>query len=516
MGQPMLRRSHGLKDLALAIVSAILLSLSFPKFNLEFLAWFAFIPLFFALKEASKGRAFFLGFACGLFFWGITVYWLVHVTMAGVIVLIFYLSLYFGVFGLLFSIFASGRQAGQRIIFLLPALWVILEYARSHLLTGFPWALLGYSQYLDLPAIQIADTFGVWGVSFLLVMVNGALYSLIKEKSQGVNRIKYLIAPAVILVFVFGYGFFRLQQAGESRNASKRLIKISVIQGNIPQELKWYPQARQGIMNKYLMLSRLAAQEKPDLIVWPEAAVPVILEKEPAYCEMVANLAKQVQSPVLFGAVTLKGDNYYNSALMVSQDKEIVGRYDKLHLVPFGEYIPLRTILPFLETIVPIGDVNPGKEYTIFSVNLPGVGHSLRSKFGVLICFEDVFPELSRQFIKRGAQFLVNITNDAWYKQTFASYQHFQASVFRAVENRVNLLRSANTGVSGFISPEGKIIALVQDASARELFVDGYKTWSIPAKKGAQTIYTRFGDWFIMSVCSLIILISLISRRSDV
>ena len=528
MGQPMLRRSRGLKDLALAIVSAILLALSFPKFNLEFLAWFAFIPLFFSLKEASLGRAFFLGFACGLIFWDITVYWLVHVTMAGAIVLILYLSLYFGVFGLLVSFFLNQakvkvqvsspavRPAEPRIIFFIPAIWVVLEYARSHLLTGFPWALLGYSQYLNLSTIQIADTFGVWGVSFLLVMVNIALYSLIKEKSQAVKRIKYLIAPAVILVFVFGYGFFRLQQAGEPRNASKRLIKISVIQGNIPQELKWYPMARQEIMEKYLMLSRRAAQEKPDLIVWPEAAVPVILEKEPAYYEMVANLAKQVQSPVLFGAVTSRGDNYYNSALMVSQDKEITGCYNKLHLVPFGEYIPLRTILPFLETIVPIGEVKPGKEYTIFSVNLAGVGHSLRSKFGVLICFEDVFPELSRQFVKKGAQFLVNITNDAWYKQTFASYQHLQASVFRAVENRVSLLRSANTGVTGFISPEGKVIALVKDASARELFVDGYKTWSIPAKKGAQTIYTRFGDWFIMSVCFLIILISLISRRSNV
>lgn len=523
MEQLLLRRSRGLKGVALAILSAILLALSFPKFNLEFLAWFAFIPLFFALKEVSKGRAFFLGFACGLVFWDITVYWLVHVTMVGAIVLILYLALYFGVFSLLASIFLnqakvsasspSGRPAEQRMIFLIPAIWVILEYSRSHLLTGFPWAFLGYSQYLNLPVIQIADIFGVWGVSFLLMMVNGALYLLIREKYQAVKRIKCLIAPAVILVFIFGYGFFRLQQARDPRNAIQRSIKISVIQGNIPQELKWYPQAREEIMNKYLMLSRQAAQEKPDLIVWPEAAVPVILEEEPAYYEVVRDLAKRVKVPLLFGAVTSREGRYYNSCLMVSPEREMAGRYDKLHLVPFGEYIPLRRLLPFLETIVPIGDVSPGKEFTLFSVGLPGVGHGLRAKFGVLICFEDVFPELSRQFVKKGAQFLVNITNDAWYKQTFASYQHFQASVFRAVENRVSLVRSANTGISGFISPEGKIIALVKDSSARELFVDGYKMWPIPAKKGAQTIYTRFGDWFIILLFSLIGVISLFSFR---
>ena len=503
MGQFTFRRLRGLKGMSLAVLSAFFLALSFPKFNLEFLAWFAFIPLLFALKQASRARAFFLSFSCGLIFWVITVYWLVYVTMPGTIVLVLYLALYFGVFGLI----VRAIPFSWLRLFLLPAIWVLLEYSRSHLLTGFPWALLGYSQYLNLPVIQIADIFGVWGVSFLVVMVNVALYSLIREKI-----IKSSIISLAILIAVWGYGFYRLATPDLKSSAGKS-IKISVIQGNIPQELKWYPGARQEIMEKYTMLSRLAAREKPDLIVWPEAAVPVILEEEPAYYEMVSNLAKQVRVPLLFGAVTSREGRYYNSCLMVSPEGEMVGRYDKLHLVPFGEYIPLRTILPFLETIVPIGDVNPGQEYTLFSVNLPGAGHSLRSKFGVLICFEDVFPELSRQFAKRGAQFLVNITNDAWYQKSFASYQHFQASVFRAVENRMCLLRSANTGVSGFISPEGRIISLVQDIKARELFVDGFKMQSIPGKKGEPSIYTRFGDWFIILLCFLIAVIFLFSLR---
>jgi apolipoprotein N-acyltransferase len=502
-------RSQVPGGLFLSVLSGALLALSFPKFNLEFLAWLALIPLFSALKDSSRLKAFLLSFSCGLIFWVLTLYWLVYVTVPGTIVLILYLALYFGVFGLIVRVIPF---SGPRL-FLIPAMWVLLEYLRSQLLTGFPWALLGYSQYLNLPAIQIADIFGAWGVSFLMVMVNCVLYSLICHKSQ-VTRHKSekipVIFACVLIASVFVYGFVKLRLAPNTQN--QKLVKISVIQGNIPQELKWYQGARQEIMEKYTMLSRLAAQEKPDLIVWPEAAVPVILEEEPAYYEMVRNLAKQVRTPLLFGAVTSRESRYYNSALMVSAKGEMIGRYDKLHLVPFGEYIPLRKILPFLETIVPIGDVSPGKEYTLFNVNFPGTDHNLRSKFGVLICFEDVFPGLSRQFTLRGAQFLVNITNDAWYQHSFASYQHFQASVFRAVENRISLLRSANTGVSGFISPEGKIISLVQDARGKELFVDGFKLQSIPPQ-GDLSIYTRFGDWFIIGLCFLIVVIFLLTGQ---
>jgi apolipoprotein N-acyltransferase len=515
MGQLTFRRSHIFKDLSLAVISAVLLALSFPKFDLEFLAWFAFIFLFSALEKSSKTKAFLLSFTCGAVFWSVTIWWLVHVTLLGTIVLILYLSLFFGAFGLALSGFLRSRKAqsiGPGFIFFSAAAWLLLEYGRSRLFTGFPWALLGYSQYLNLPAIQVADIFGAWGVSFLLVMFNAALYSVIRGKSAAAEKTRYLIAPVIILALVFGYGYFRLQQAKRSGDSAKRAVNISVIQGNILQELKWQPQARQEIMDKYLMLSRQAAKEKPDLIVWPEAAIPVILEEEPAYYEMVRNLAEQAGTPFLFGAVTSREGGYYNSCLMVSQEGETIGRYDKLHLVPFGEYIPLRAVFPFLETIVPIGDVNPGQEYALFSVQLPGVGHSLSSKFGVLICFEDVFPELSRQFVRKGAQFLVNITNDAWYKQSFASYQHFQASVLRAVENRISVLRSANTGVSGFISPEGRIVSLVKDASGRDLFVDGYKMERVLVKKGGKTLYTKFGDSTIISLCLLIVLITLLPR----
>jgi len=191
--------------------------------------------------------------------------------------------------------------------------------------------------------------------------------------------------------------------------------------------------------------------------------------------------------------------------LLVSPEGELLDRYDKLHLVPFGEYIPLRKFFGFLETIVPIGDFSRGNGYTVFS--MPPY------KFSVLICFEDLFPGLSREFVKKGADFLINITNDAWFKKTSSPYQHLSASVFRAVENRVFLIRSANTGVSGFIAPTGKIISLVGDKSGNNIFVSGYKTQNIAVYKQGLSFYTRYGNIFII-ICLLLALGRLITSKN--
>jgi apolipoprotein N-acyltransferase len=195
----------------------------------------------------------------------------------------------------------------------------------------------------------------------------------------------------------------------------------------------------------------------------------------------------------LVGAVTEGKGGYFNSALLIDRTR-LAGRYDKLHLVPFGEYIPLKRLLPFLETVVPIGDIRPGQDHTVFEIS----NARMRNKFSVLICFEDLFPELSREFVKRGADFLVNITNDAWYKKTSAPYQHLAASVFRAVENRVFLARAANTGVSAFIAPDGKVISAVKDETGAKIFITGYRAQEIRPEKNALTFYTRYGEVFIL------------------
>ncbi|MFA6216721.1 MAG: apolipoprotein N-acyltransferase [Candidatus Omnitrophota bacterium] len=491
------------REWVLCLIPAFLLAASFPLFNFEFLAWVSFVPLFFNLKNKSKPKVFFLSFLTGVLFWLGTVYWLIHVTFAGMLLLVLYLGLYFGIFGLAAVSVLNHPRVGLRVI-VIPAVWVLLEYARAHLLSGFPWALLSHSQYLNLPVIQIADITGAWGVSFLVMMVNVAIYMVVVESRilgrGGVLR-KYGIV-LLCLAITFGYGYYKLSLTPAPQRQTP--YTVSVIQGNIPQELKWDIRSRRAIINKYKELTAQAVSRKPDLIIWPEASLPVVLEEEPDYFAQVYGFIKEIKTPLLLGAVTLENGSYYNSALLMSADGEIQQKYNKLHLVPFGEYIPFRQTFPFLATIVPIGDISPGRKYSVFS----SPQHPA-NRFSVLICFEDLFPELSRVFVQKGAGFLVVMTNDAWFGKTSAAYQHCAASVFRAVENRRPVVRSANTGISGFVDPKGRITALVADNNAENIFIDGYLTREVDAGSKHISFYTRAGDVFIV-VCVFCVLCGII------
>jgi apolipoprotein N-acyltransferase len=503
-----LKKTSFIKDFLLCFLSGLLIALSFPDFNLEFFAWIGFVPVFFALKDKSKSRSFLLSYFCGIVFWSVTVYWLIHVTLLGTILLVLYLSVYFGLFGFLLS--TINYRPSALGILLISSVWVLLEYCRSHFLTGFPWALLGYSQYLNLPIIQIADIAGVWLVSFLVMTINAAVYSAIADSSKLPVRIIRLFLVVLCLAIALFYGSFKLKQISKAK--SRGALKVSVVQANIPQELKWQPQARDFIMKKYLEVSRKAAKEKPDLMIWPEASIPEVLGQDQLYYEIAAKFSKENAVFLLLGAVTVRDGTYYNSALLISPDGQADKTYDKLHLVPFGEYIPLKNIFRFLETVVPIGDIAAGKDYVVFDgPGLKGPIHSIQPRFGVLVCFEDVFPELAREFVKKGAGFLVNITNDGWYKKTSAAAQHFQASVFRAVENRVFLVRSANTGISGFVAPSGQIISTVEDALGENIFIEGFKTETIDPRFKFFSFYTRYGDFFIL-ICLVFVLMALCKK----
>ncbi|MBU4251642.1 MAG: apolipoprotein N-acyltransferase [Candidatus Omnitrophica bacterium] len=470
------------KSIFLSFLSGLFLSLSFSSFNLWLFAWCGFIPLFVALENKSLRQSFITAYLCGIVFWSLTIYWLIHVTLLGQIILVLYLAIYFGLFGCV--IYFSRFLPVYRRLFFLPASWVLLEYLRSYLFTGFPWALIGLSQYKNLPIIQIADITGAWGVCFLVVLANTALYLFLRRHSG----IKILFIPILILFLSLGYGAMRLSYKPENCS-DKEQLKISVVQGNIPQDLKWDKRAAAFIQSRYKELTVKAAAQRPALIIWPEASVPGLWGRDDAEFAQVFSLAGQLDTNLLVGAVSYLNQNYFNSALFINHLGSPAATYSKLHLVPFGEYIPLKNIFPFLETIAPIGDIQPGREYTLFKQP---------ANFGVLICFEDLFPELSREFIKRGARFLVNITNDAWYKEGSAPYQHFAASVFRSVENRVYLARAANTGISGFIDPAGRILGVVRNDQGKEIFVEGYYSQSICLAAGRRTIYNRYGDFFVV------------------
>ncbi|MDD5044011.1 MAG: apolipoprotein N-acyltransferase [Candidatus Omnitrophica bacterium] len=488
-----------LRQIIFSTLSAILLILSFPSFNLWPLAWFAFLPLFSALRDKKALTRFLWAYLTGVIFFFGTMYWLVHVTLAGMIALVLYLALFFGVFGLFFS----PRLATAGTLFFLPAAWVLLEYVRGHLLTGLGWVLLGHSQYTDLAMVQISDITGAYGVSFLIILVNVSIWQII-NRGKGVRGRELLVAAAC-LALTLGYGVFRLHQKIDGKK-----LRISVIQGNIPQELKWVRNEKETILEKHLALSMEASGENPDLILWSETSLPVVLEDEKELLSAVSSGVRKLQRPVLTGTVRREKEDYYNSAVLFSPDGKIIRHYDKIHLVPFGEYIPLRKPFVFLERLAPIGDFTAGKDYTLFEVrNSAGT----QNKFAVLICFEDIFPELARRFRQKGAEFLVNVTNDAWFGKTSAPFQHLQSSVFRAIENRVPVARSANTGVSGFISNQGRILSLVKNKRGENTYISGYATQEIeiPADKRS-TFYTRFGDIFVL-LCLLIFIYGIIILR---
>ncbi|MDD4909251.1 MAG: apolipoprotein N-acyltransferase [Candidatus Omnitrophica bacterium] len=463
----------------LSILSGVMLVLAFPDHDLWLLSWLAFIPLFAAIEGGNARERFLRAYITGIIFFSGTIYWLTNVTILGTALLILYLSLYFGLFGIIFNKGSRGFQ-----LFILPAAWVVLEYIRSHLFSGFGWALLGYSQYLNLPAIQIADVTGAWGVSFIIMMFNAALWQAVSRRC-----LKAPAAPLLIILCVLFYGFFKLDQPLEGRS-----VRAALIQGNIPQSLKWQPGQEEYIFNRYFTLSLHSCDDKPDIIIWPESAVVNYLDLDAPlrgqnFFREIAALTREMGVPILFGAVSRGKEGFFNSALFL-QGGELKGQYNKIHLVPFGEYIPLRKYLPFLETVVPIGDFSSGSEPVVFT-SAEGAG------FSVLICFEDTLPALSRGFVNRGAEFLVNITNDAWFGKSGAPYQHLQASVFRAVENRRPLARAANTGVSAFIDQRGRIVDTVNKAG-KEIFVEGFKVKDIILSSGQKSVYTRVGDIFVL------------------
>jgi len=487
------------RDLLLSLLSGILLILSFPNFDVEVLAWFALVPLFFSIEGKGLYHSFILGFLTGVIsFLGILYWIIVAVHTYGnvplvpsafiLLLLVVYLSLYFGAFAWL-TRFVQIRT-GLRTLLFTPILWVALEYLRSFLLTGFPWADLGYSQYLNLPFIQMADITGPYGPSFVILLVNAALFGVLHSWSKKTFPFKEAMIAVAILLGSLIYGYLRMEATGRHMIQNPPL-KIGLVQGNIDQSIKWDESFQKETLQIYERLSFKVAEQKPDLIIWPETATPFFFQDAKEYQPLILDIPKRTHAFLLFGTPSYKIQkgkvNHYNSAYLASPSEELVGKYDKIHLVPFGEYIPMQDLLFFIGSLGEgIGDFKSGKE--IFNFALP------RGKFGVLICFEIIFPDLSRRFVKKGANFLVTLTNDAWFGRTSAPYQHFSMAVFRAVENRVFVARAANTGITGFIDPRGKILKeggiFTEEAMSETVRLSSQKTF-----------YTLFGDVFAW-VCS--------------
>jgi apolipoprotein N-acyltransferase len=475
----------------LAMVSGVLIALSFPTAGFSFLAWIALIPLLISLERVTLRQAFRLGFTCGLTAYAIILYWInIVVTRYGhlpwavsiplYLVLAAWLALFYGLATLLAR---HGEQGGIKQVFTLPVAWVALDLFRSFLLTGFPWAMLGHSQYRILPMIQIADLTGVYGITLLIVLTNVVLYRVLRAVSGA--GVPYPAKSALLLLVLFAatlfYGFYRLN---ETESAQGPALRVALIQGNIDQDVKWSPAFQEQTLAIYERLTREAARGGVDLVVWPESAVPFFFQNRSRQTERIRSLAREINASMLFGspAQELRNgqDIFLNSAFVVNPRGETVARGDKLHLVPFGEYVPLKRLLPFVnKLVVGIGDFSPGERAVPLDVG--------RTRAGLLVCYEGIFPELAREYVRNGARILVNITNDAWYGRSSAPYQHFSLAVFRAVETRTPLLRAANTGISAIIDQNGHIRTM------SNLFQEDFRTGEITPGSG-DSLYLKIGD----------------------
>lgn len=498
----------------LAACCGLLLTGAFPKFGYHWLAWFALVPLLIAISGQGGKSSFQIGFVAGLVHFLTLVYWVAYtmrtygylpwpVCISVLVLLSAVLALYVGVFSAVVATLNPRPAIG---IWLIPLIWVATEYLRAVLFTGFPWELLGHSQYRNLRIIQISDILGVYGVSALIALVNTVIAFLIPYRIDNSSRdvvtgkkFKVAAIGAAVLLFAlnWAYGEWRLP-AIDRLSKSSPAVLAAVVQGNVEQSVKWNPDFQIDTVAKYLRLSEKISGHRPDIVVWPETAMPFYFGHNKPLTEKVVRGLQKMRSDFLVGSPAFRRRatrvDYYNSAFLTDASGRISGTYSKAHLVPFGEYVPLKRWLPFLgKMVAQVGDFATGT-----------IGETIawrNQQLGVLICYEAIFPYISRAVTNNGATLLINITNDAWYGTTAAPYQLFSMTVFRAIEYRRALVRAANTGISGFIDPAGRVLAKT------DLYTEAAATMTVPLLSN-RTVYARLGDsfaWFALALAGALV-----------
>lgn len=486
--------------LSLVLVSALLLVFSFPPFDAEFLAWFALVPLLVALDGRSRSSSFLFSWLLGTVFCiGIGSWVTVAVlgfTTLDLLLAGLALGLYYGLFGLGLAHCRVNRQ--WPLVMTAPALWVTMEFLRSQIgVLELPWGLLSHTQYRNLAMIQIASFTSAHGVTCLLVVVNAffadALLWFLRSP-HAIPRVstvlRYAAGVLSVVALTYVYGLSALSQ-----EESQERISVTVIQGNIPADLKSDPSYRAVNAGKHIALSRQATEQQPArLIAWPELAIQGDLFQDISLVSEVSKIAIDTGTYFVIGTSQRSkasqtppgGRKKLNSAYVISPQGAVVGRYHKLRLFPFGEYVPYREFVPWPAQYRAFDDTVPGTEHTLLEIE--GI------RFASLICWEPIFPDFVRTFVRSGARFILNISDEAWFGDTQAPYQMLSMNVFRAVENGIAIARAANTGLSVFIDPHGRITGRVS-TNGKELFVEGFLTQSIPLLR-EYTWYTRYGDLF--------------------
>jgi apolipoprotein N-acyltransferase len=516
----------------LILLSAALQILIFPLPNFYMLGWVAITPLLIAILRAQQPQtlqiraavkllparplqAFLLSYTCGILWYAGTCYWIYSVmhqyggvnTPTGILILILfclYLAIYHGVFGLLVSLLAGSSPSNLKALLFSPAVWVAVELARTRI-TGFPWDLLGTSQVSNVPLARIASITGVYGVSFEILLVNAAFAAVFLVQREKRKRLLFASVAATLIL-----------QAGSLIPAPAIAADHNsvLVQANVPI-LEGSDWTKPYFNDTVRSLSEISLDSqggpKPDLIVWPESPAP-FYSNDPLFRNAVSDVARKANAWLLTGSIGIRnatsnpdqGTEIYNSAALVSPGGEWVSRYDKVHLVPFGEYVPFKQVFSFAGGLTKeVGDFSRGTARAPLDAG--------GAKLGAFICYESIFPDDIRQFAKNGAQVLVNISNDGWYGDSGAYAQHLKQSRMRAVENDRWLLLDTNTGVTAAIDPNGKIVASAPRKTRTSLRASY-------ALSSVTTFYTRHGDWFgyLCAIISAVaLLIPLFGRNNE-
>lgn len=476
-------------------VSGMMLALSFPKPGWSFLAWIGLVPLFLVLEKCKPFHGFLAGFFCGIFFFAVLIYWMARFGYTPWIALSLWMSCFWGLFGWLLSISSKKRNSIFFRLLLPSCFWIGLEWLRSQFAVGFPWGILGYSQTSHLPIIQISSLIGVYGVSFLIVMVNSGIAELLSSDRVSYSRriLPFTISLGLVLL-VSLVGRFNIQNE-QNQAPNGKSVSVTLLQGDNEDDLHmvWTPQRSLQTVKNYCSV---CSKSNSSLLIWPETAVPGYLLANAEQLRLMTQMTQKTHSSLLAGGSFFdeKG-RMYNSAFLFSPNGFLLGRYDKVHLVPFGEYVPWRDKTDFFKRWpIQDSDYTSGKAFRVLSFP--------QGRVGVSICFESAFPEISRAFVRNGAQVLVVITNDGWFGKTSAAAQHAQFSIFRAAENHRNLIRSTTGGISMVIDPNGRVLDSI-DSSNRTILSGSIRLHN------ERTLYSKWGDLFAI-LCFLAVLIQVI------
>jgi len=475
---PARTRVNNQRKILLIAAAAVLMALSFHPLKLHFLAWFGLVPLLFAIEDMPAGQTFRAGIFFGFLFAWFVLFWIIFLQIEanikllmvfGLILLFLYIGLYYGITLLIV------KRTG---LWLFPLAVTGLELLRGIGELRFPWLSVGYSQARYPLFIQQASFYGVYGISFWIVLLNVAIYKALKRR-----RAKNILVAVLIFILPVIYGIARISKP------QGRPAIVGIVQPNIDPNLKFSPELRFETFERLMRLSVRCAstalaqgRDSLDLIVWPETATPVFLKSPGKYQDLVRHLVDRLNVPIFTGTAIYEPETHdiFNGAVLIEPKAGIAQEYRKIYLVPFGEHIPFDRQFAFIRKVdFGEGDYTPGTTYTVFKTP--------KFKFACLICFESIFPELSRRFVNNGAEILVNITNDGWFGKISGPQQHNDMAILRSAENGVVLLRSANTGISMIVDQYGRVLV------EKPLFKDDIIVSPIDITP-TTTIYRHIGD----------------------